>query len=124
MIYKRQAEIPISVLWSYREFKRDEVPAPRLPYINMYDVDEVTGYVKEHGLTPLELTVIKNTALLTDGNHRIVAAKRLGYEVVPVEIIIHFGNGVDYFYEHTLNRFLPIDANLEAHLRKIFFLNI
>jgi hypothetical protein len=121
MIYKRQAEIPISVLWDYREFKRDETAAPHLPYIDVHDVSEVTEFVREHGLTPVELTVIKNTALLTDGNHRIVAAKRLGYIAVPVEIVVHFGSGVDMFYEHTLNRFRPIDEPLEAWLRKVFF---
>ncbi|WP_079687418.1 ParB N-terminal domain-containing protein [Ohtaekwangia koreensis] len=121
MIYKRETEISIDVLWGYREFKRDETPAPHVPFIQRHGVDEVTAYVQKHGLTPLELTVIKNTALLTDGNHRIVAAKRLGYTTVPVEVIMHFGSGVDMFYEHTLNRFKFIDPALESHLKSIFF---
>lgn len=121
MIYKRLAEIPIDILWSYREFRRDETPVPYLPFIETHDIEEITNYTRQHGISPLELTIIKNKALLTDGNHRIVAAKRLGYTTVPVEIIMHFGTGVNMFYEHTLNRFKPISIALEEHLRKAFF---
>lgn len=121
MIYKKLADIPIDILWYYREFKRDETPVPFLPFVETYSVEDVTRYIQQHGLTPLELTIIKNKALLTDGNHRIAAAKRLGYTTVPVEIIMHFGTGVNMFYEHTLNRFKPIDTELEKQLRKAFF---
>ena len=121
MIYKKLADIPVDILWCYREFRRDETPVPFLPFVETHNVEDVTRYIHAHGLTPLELTVIKNKALLTDGNHRIVAAKRLGYTTVPVEILMHFGTGVDMFYEHTLNRFKPINTELEKHLRKAFF---
>lgn len=121
MIYKRLADIPIDILWCYREFKRDETPVPYLPFIETHDVEEITDYIRQHGISPLELTIIKNKALLTDGNHRIVAAKRLGYTTVPVEIIMHFGTGVNMFYEHTLHRFKPINIELEKELRKAFF---
>jgi hypothetical protein len=71
--------LPLELLWKYREFKRDEVPAPRVPFYNKYDVDEVTEYVRENGLEPLEFSIVGKKALLTDGNHRIVAAKNLGW---------------------------------------------
>ncbi len=83
--------MPIGLLWEYREFKRDEVPAPRIPFVNMYDVDEVTEHVRLHGLEPIELSIVGDKALLTDGNHRIAAAKRLGYEAVPVYVMVYFG---------------------------------
>ena len=121
MIYKRLADITIDILWHYREFRRDETPVPHLPFVETHNVEEVTSYIHQHGITPLELTIIKNKALLTDGNHRIVAARRLGYTTVPVEIIMHFGSGVNMFYEHTLSRFKPINTELEKHLRKAFF---
>ncbi|MEJ7644735.1 MAG: hypothetical protein WKF87_09070 [Chryseolinea sp.] len=121
MISKRQTEIPVSVLWSYREFKRDEVPAPRFPFMHMHSVAEIKDDIQVNGLEPLELSIIKHTALLTDGNHRIVAARQLGYGMVPVEIVVYFGSGADTFYEHTLNRFKPIDKRLEEILRRVFF---
>jgi hypothetical protein len=121
MIYKKLADIPIDILWPYREFKRDETPVPFLPFVETHTVEDVTQYIHQYGLTPLELTIIKNKALLTDGNHRIVAAKRLGYTTVAVELIMHFGTGVNMFYEHTLNRFKPINPELEKYLRKAFF---
>src|ERR1044072_1401119 len=83
---KRLAMMPVDVLWEYREFKRDEVPAPMIPILQSNNVDEVTEYVKLNGLKPLELSVVNDRALLTDGNLRIVAAKRLGFQEVPVDV--------------------------------------
>lgn len=123
MICKRQIQIPVSVLWSYREFKRDEVSAPRLPFMHMHSIGEIKDHIQVNGLETLELSIIKHTALLTNGNHRIVAASQLGYARVPVEIVVHFDSGADTFYEHTLNRFKPIDKNLEQILRSVFFIN-
>lgn len=114
--------IPVDLLWGYREFKRDEVPAPRIPIIgiNMYDVFEITKYIKANGIDPLELSIIKTKALLTDGNHRIVAAKRLGYTEVPVKVSVYLCDGRDTFYDHTLKRFKPINSELENWLKKLF----
>lgn len=117
---KKLAYIPLEVLWSYREFKRDEVAAPKVPFMNMYDVDEVTEYVRFNGLEPLELSIIGEKALLTDGNHRIAAAKQLGYEEVPVYVKVFFGEGRETFYDHTLERFKPVDKSLELFIKKLF----
>lgn len=121
MISKRQTQIPINLLWQYREFKRDETPAPRIPFVNMNSVEQSKEYILANGLDPLELSIIKCTALLTDGNHRIAAARELGYTMIPVEIVVHFGSGIETFYEHTLNRFIPIDKHLENILRSVFY---
>jgi hypothetical protein len=115
--------LPISLLWEYREFKRDETPAPRIPFVNMYDVEEVTEYVKRHGLhEPLELSIINSRALLTDGNHRLVAARRNGYEVVPVNIHIYPASVVnEVFYEHTLARFKDMNETIKKWLVPVIF---
>jgi hypothetical protein len=112
--------LPVDVLWEYREFRRDEIPAPQVPFFLRYSVEEITEYVSVNGFEPIELSVIKNLALLTDGNHRIIAARRLGLNKILVKVTVFFGDGSETFYEHTLNRFKPIDAALEHELKKLF----
>lgn len=110
--------LPVDILWEYREFKRDEVSSPRIPFIHSYTIDEITLYVSLYGIDPVELSVISDRALLTDGNHRIVAARRLGYDHIPVIVTNFPGNGRQTFYEHTLERFRVITKELEAELNK------
>lgn len=114
------AKMPLSVLWEYREFRRDEIPAPAIPFIHDHSLDQITDYVRSHGIEPVELSVVKDRALLTDGNHRVVAAKRLGVTEVPVKVTVFFGDGADTFYEHTLDRFKPITSALEVRLKFLF----
>jgi hypothetical protein len=112
-------KIPIAVLWEFREFNRDEVPAPRISFIKNYSVDSITEYINAQGkLDPLELSVVGDRALLTDGNHRIVAAQRLGYRVVPVNVVM-FGEGSESFRDHTVDRFKPFSRHLALWLKKI-----
>jgi hypothetical protein len=114
-------ELPIDVLWLFREFKRDEVAAPNVPYAQNHTLEEMAAHIESSKkIDPLELSIIGTKALLTDGNHRLVVAKRLGYTMVPVNIIVLFGEGDDTFYEHTLKRFKPITAALEFWLKKTF----
>jgi hypothetical protein len=114
------ADLPIAVLWTYREFNRDEVSAPRVPYAPNHTVDEVTAYLgSTRNIDPLELSIIGNKALLTDGNHRLIAASRLGYTTVRVNIIVFLGDGQETFYEHTLDRFKPISGDLEMWLKEV-----
>ena len=116
----RSAMIPVAVLWEYREFKRDEVSAPNVPYFQSYTIDEVTDHVGLHGMEPVELSIIKDKAMLTDGNHRIVAARRLGFSHIPVLVTVYFGTGHEVFYNHTLERFKLITKELELELKKLF----
>lgn len=120
MIIIRNAVLPVEILWEYREFKRDEVPAPLIPFVHSYTAEQITEYVSRNGIEPIELSIIKNQALVTDGNHRIVAARNLGYDIIPVVITIFFGNGKEVFYDHTINRFKPITERLETELKKLF----
>ncbi len=120
MIVIKNTILPVAVLWEYREFKRDEVPAPMIPMIHGYTTDEITQYVNKHGLDPVELSVFKDRALLTDGNHRIVAARNLGYKNVPVVITVYFRDTREIFYEHTIKRFKMIDPSMASALKQIF----
>lgn len=115
--------MPTAVLWEFREFKRDEVPAPKFSFMPSYNVDEVTEYVESKGtIEPVELAVIGTRALLTDGNHRIVAARRLGYKMIPVKLVVIFGESSNTFCDHTLERFKPISKHLELWLKRFFFI--
>lgn len=117
---QRLATIPIDIIWQYRELKQDGVPVSNDAFIgvNRYDVVEVADYIRHFGIEPVELCIIGATALLTDGNHRIAAAKYLGYETVPVVIKVLIGNG--NFSDLRLTRFIPINEELEAFLKKVF----
>lgn len=122
MIKSILINMPTAVLWQFREFKRDETPAPRFSFITSYNVDEVTEYIQERGsIEPVELAVIGTRALLTDGNHRIVAARRLGYKMIPVKLVIVFGDSSNVYSDHTLKRFKPISKHLELWLKRFFF---
>lgn len=69
-----------------------------MSFMASHMVDDVADFIQiQSRIEPLELSVIGNRALLTDGNHRIVTAKRLGYTTVPVTIIVFFGEGKDTF---------------------------
>ena len=117
---QRLATIPIELIWDYREFKLDQVPATNQAFtgVNRYDVMEVAEHIRDFGIEPVELSIIGATALLTDGNHRIAAAKYLGYIDVPVVIKVLLGDG--NFSDVRLSRFIPINDELEYFLKKIF----
>jgi uncharacterized membrane protein (UPF0136 family) len=115
--------LPTEVLWGFREFKRDEVATPKIYFVPTHNVDEIADYINEKGeVEPVELSVIGNRALLTDGNHRIVAAKRLGFKMIPVNVVVFFGarESLYPFYNHTLKKFKPISQHLELWLKRIF----
>jgi hypothetical protein len=120
----RYALLPVEVLWEYREFKRDETPAPDVPFIHSRSMGEIMSYVKANGFEPLDLSIVKDRALLIDGNHRIVAAKRLGLDFIPVNVTVIFGDGSHEFYKHTLSRFKLIKEDLEPYLKELFIEDI
>src|SRR4029079_1277931 len=101
-------DMSVKELLAYREFDRVAEPAPKIAIFQMYNVDQVTEWVRSHGITkPLELSIFEDKALLTDGNHRVVAADRLNMDMVPVQ-----GTYYDTiqelettFYQTTIQRF-------------------
>lgn len=77
-------DVPVDFLWQYREFDRcgkDNI------YGDKY-IKQFTNYIKENGITkPIILTVDTGKGLITDGNHRLCIAKKLGFKTVPVEVV-------------------------------------
>lgn len=73
--------VPISTLEKYKEFDRegkDSVMSPEY-------LDELTSDIKRNGFEePLQLTHENGIGSLSEGNHRLIAAKRLGMTHVPV----------------------------------------
>ena len=120
MKISRSAKLPLEMLWDYREFKRDETPSPLIPFIHDHTTDEITEYVSVHGIDPVELSIIQGQALLTDGNHRIVAAKRLGHTTIPVRVTLFLSDGTETFYDHTLSKFKKLSEALESEITKLF----
>lgn len=116
----RLTEIPIEMLWEYREHKLDEVhTAQFIAPVNTYEVDEIAAYINTHGIEPLQLSVVGTRALLTDGNHRIVAARQLGYTHVPVYVMAFPGDG-KAFIEETRKQFKPLSEEMTALLRDLY----
>ncbi len=79
----------VSELMAYREFDRELIPAPEMLGFKTYSVSEVTEWLKTQdvmSMTPLQLCVVDDSALLTDGNHRLLAASKLGIDLVPVSV--------------------------------------
>lgn len=74
--------VGVDLLTRYAEYLK-----PR----NIWEYPKLVKDIKEHGIkTPLTLTVNVDTkqALLTQGNHRLAAARELGMKTVPVELVI------------------------------------
>jgi len=101
-------QLLVNDLLYFREFDRIKEPAPKILYYPTYTIEEVVEWVKIHGITtPLEFSVFEDSALLTDGNHRILAASILNIDKVPVRISIF--ESMDelntIFFEHTIKKF-------------------
>ncbi len=110
---KINTHMSVAELLPYREYNRVLNPAPKVPFIQTYDMEEVVAWVSVNGVSeqkPLELSVFEDTALLTDGNHRVAAASILGIATVPVEIT-YYESKADLehmFHQHTIDRFKKV----------------
>jgi len=75
--------VPLNEIEPYKEQDRE--------IIRKYDksyLDEVTEDIKTNGIKrPINLEVYSGKGLVTEGNHRIAAAKRLGLKYIPVRVI-------------------------------------
>jgi hypothetical protein len=70
--------VPIEVIKQYMEYPNRNIPS------------ELIESIRKNGIMePLTITYYKmhKTALLTEGNHRVIAAERAGYKSVPVRVI-------------------------------------
>ena len=108
--------LPVDTLWEYSQlyarlssFDND---------INQYDLHEITEHILINGIDPLELSIVDRKALVTDGNYRILAAQRLGYQEVPVRINVYVNR--ENVEAHQLERFHPIQEDLAIYLERLF----
>lgn len=103
----------VEELLPYREFDRVAKPAPRIPFIQTYSVEEVVEWVNKNGISsdnPLKLSIFQNSALLTDGNHRVIAASILKIDIVPVEVTFYdtLEELENTFYQQSIERFKQV----------------
>ena len=104
--------IATSQLMAFREFDRMANPAPCIPFVQQYTLEQVKEWVSVNGIQePLELSVFEHKVLLTDGNHRLAAASLLNIKEVPVKLVYYDTleqlEGV--FYPHTIARFKTLN---------------
>lgn len=118
-----RVNMPTDVLWEFRKFKRG-TPAEITSFINSYGIEDNPEYVNgKDEFGPVELSIVGNQALLTNGNHRIAIAKRLGLKMIPVHLVVFFGACPFPFDDNTLNRFKPVSRHLELWLKRFFTYN-
>lgn len=114
----------IRVLSKYREYDREadskENFVTFLPCTVTRDLDKLTESIKQSGIkTPGTLTIYKNKALLTEGNHRLAAAIRLNMEYYPLDIEYYDDIEDDDHKNHInsrLDNFVEIDEELENEI--------
>lgn len=113
-------EISIDHLWNYSQYRESKVSASGVPMapVNSYEIDEIAEHICSHGMEPLQLSIAGGKALLTDGNHRLVAARQLGYTHVPVFLVVFPGTRI--FLKETLEQFKPLSDEIEDILKKTF----
>lgn len=112
--------IPISVLQHYSISKQAKVPALKSADVDLYSYEHIKSNVKTHGITPMELCITGNKALLTNGNKRMRAAADLGLSKVPVLVTTFVGNSARIFMPDTLASFKPISEELSEYLRAMY----
>lgn len=98
-------------LLNYREYDRVAKPAPCIPFVQGYTVEQVKEWMStQPTIEPLELCIYGDKALLTDGNHRIAAAHQLGIKTMLVEVrfIDDEPELKSILYDQTISRFKPI----------------
>lgn len=105
------ATIATSQLMPFREYDREASPAPQIPFVHQYTFEEIVQWVASNGVAkPLELSIYGHLCLLTDGNHRIAAAHKLGIKEVPVTV--NYYDTLEElqasFHPQTIARFRPI----------------
>lgn len=105
------SDMKVIDLLPYREFDRVEKPAPKIFFMHSYTVDQVAEYMQSGvEIEPIELSVCGNKVLVTDGNHRLAAANKLGMSTIKVKVVYYDNERQlnDAFYDHTVQRFKQV----------------
>lgn len=103
-----------SILKRYREFDREKQPSPFVMFqTKSYDLEQ--SILKEGILSPVELVVLGNKALLTEGNNRLMIAIRNGIKDIPCEVRV---TSREFLNEHQISRFKLINKRLLKEILK------
>lgn len=76
-------DIPVEFMWQYREFDRcnDKL------YSDKY-IQELTKDIEKNGINlPITLQIYDGNALISEGNHRLCIALKLGFKTIPVQVV-------------------------------------
>src|SRR3990167_274651 len=74
--------VPLTEIEKYKEFDRETEVR-----FDKSELDDLTDKIKKDGIIyPITLQVYNNEGLITEGNHRIAAAKRLNIKNIPVKV--------------------------------------
>ena len=104
-------DIPVDFMWQYREFDRcgDD---------NLWGddyIEQLTADIKENGIkTPIQLNIDHRMGLITEGNHRLCIAIKLGFKTIPVRVV---SKPLGSKNKHKAK---PIDYNREMWSRGMF----
>lgn len=107
-------QMSVAELMHYREFDREAEPAP-FCFGMTRSLEDVMKWLMGGGEVtidnPLELSVYKHMALLTDGNHRVLSLHKMNIPVVWVRVTYYnWAELTKVFYKFTLKRFKAITA--------------
>ena len=76
-------DVPVDFMWQYREFDRCNDD-------NLYGdkyIEKLTADIKENGIKiPITLQIDGGKGLITEGNHRLCIAIKLGFKTIPVRV--------------------------------------
>lgn len=109
--------VKTDTLWQYKEFDRS-VDVKNSDSLN--NIKRLEKILSEEGFNqPLILQYSKKyqTAYLTEGNHRLVAAKNIGIEYIPVRVTTDGGDKKDAkrVYRSVDNPTLPSQIGIESY---------
>ena len=75
--------VPLYEIEKYKEFDREVTIK-----FDKSELDDLTKEISKNGITtPIILEIYNGYGLITEGNHRIAAAKRLGIKNIPTRIV-------------------------------------
>jgi hypothetical protein len=107
-------QMSVAELMQYREFDRETEPAP-FCFGMTRSLEDVTKWLMNGGEVtidnPIELSVYRHMALLTDGNHRVLSLHKMNVQTVWVRVTYYkWEELTKAFYNFTLKRFKTIAA--------------
>lgn len=106
--------VPLKEIEKYKEFDREtEIKFDKL------ELNNLTAQIAKNGITtPITLTTYGGYGLITEGNHRIAAAKRLGIKHIPTRIVDRLQPFKGTIYE---NKVVKMPRKRDIGEMKVFY---